>query len=186
MNNKAGTQQRCPPFYRLLHFHLFAEITGGCLDELGFRIAGLVGFLVLQEHNAAADISGGDDGALDQCKVRDPFDGLQRLSVFLAVKGPTILDIILQRGGNAALQHLLAADAADRDHMITVGNEDRVSGGAKQDLAILSGNAAQLADGRILLKDDLPLVADEDLQRVAVIDNIDIENLVRTLICALD
>ena len=52
--------------------------------------------------------------------------------------------------------------------MITVGNEDRVSGGAKQDLAILSGNAAQLADGGILLKDDLPLVADEDLQRVAL------------------
>ena len=72
--------------------------------------------------------------------------------------------------GYPALQHLPPADAADRHHMIPVGNEHRKTGGAIQHLAILRCDAAQLADGGVLLKNDLSLVADENLQRVALTD----------------
>ena len=52
--------------------------------------------------------------------------------------------------------------------MVPVGDEYRITGRPEQYLAVLRRNAAQLADRGILLKNDLPLVADKDLQRVAL------------------
>ena len=54
--------------------------------------------------------------------------------------------------------------------MAPFGDEYGKTGGAIQHLAILRCDAAQLADRGVLLKNDLPLVADENLQRVALTD----------------
>lgn len=70
--------------------------------------------------------------------------------------------------GHPTLQYLPPTDAADCHHMVPVGNEHRKTGGAIQHLAILRRNAAKLADRGILLKNDLPLVTDKDLQRIAL------------------
>ena len=59
-----------------LQLHLFPEITRRRLNELLLGVAGAVAFFVLQEHHAAAYITGGDDRGLHQCIIGDTFYGL--------------------------------------------------------------------------------------------------------------
>ena len=59
-----------------LQLHLLPEIARRRLNELLLGIPGAVTFLVLQEHHAAAYITGGDDRGLHQCIIGDTFYGL--------------------------------------------------------------------------------------------------------------
>ena len=59
-----------------LQLHLFPEIARRRLNELLLGIAGTVAFLVLQEHHAAAYITGGDDRGLHQCIIGNTLNGL--------------------------------------------------------------------------------------------------------------
>ena len=70
--------------------------------------------------------------------------------------------------------------------MVSVGNHHRMPTHLKEYFRILSGKFRKLPYGRIFFKYYFAVVISKYFQRVAVTDNIDIENLVRTLICALD
>ena len=78
-----------------LQLHLFPEIAHRRLNELLLGVPGTVAFLVLQEHHAAAYITGGDDRGLHQCIIGNTLNGLQRLPV-TGRETLTVLDLILQ------------------------------------------------------------------------------------------
>ena len=59
-----------------LQLHLFPEIARRRLNELLLGVTGTVAFLVLQEHHAAAHITGGDDRGLHQCIIGNALNGL--------------------------------------------------------------------------------------------------------------
>ena len=60
----------------LLQLHLLPEIARRRLNELLLSVAGTVAFLVLQEHHAAAYITGGDDRGLHQRIIGNSFNRL--------------------------------------------------------------------------------------------------------------
>ena len=59
-----------------LQLHLLPEIARRRLNELLLGVPGTVAFLVLQEHHAAAYITGGDDRGLHQRIIGNALNGL--------------------------------------------------------------------------------------------------------------
>ena len=59
-----------------LQLHLFPQVARRRLNELLLGITGTITFFILQEHHAAAHITGGDDRGLHQCIIGDTFYGL--------------------------------------------------------------------------------------------------------------
>ena len=59
-----------------LQLHLLPEIARRRLNELLLGVPGAVAFLVLQEHHAAAYITGGDDRGLHQRIIGNALNGL--------------------------------------------------------------------------------------------------------------
>ena len=105
-----------------LQLHLFSQVAHRRQNELLLGVTGSVAFLVLQEHYAAAYITGGDDRGLHQRIIGNALNGLQRLPIARR-KAPAVLNLIFQAMGYPTLQHLPPADAADRHYMVPVGNE---------------------------------------------------------------
>ena len=59
-----------------LQLHLLPEIARRRLNEFLLGVTGSVAFLVLQEHHAAAYITGGDDRGLHQYIIGNTLNGL--------------------------------------------------------------------------------------------------------------
>ena len=59
-----------------LQLHLLPQVARRRLNELLLGVPGAVAFLVLQEHHAAAYITGGDDRGLHRRIIGNSFNGL--------------------------------------------------------------------------------------------------------------
>ena len=59
-----------------LQLHLFSQVARRRLNEHLLGITGAVAFFILQEHHAAAHISGGDDRGLHQRIIGNALNGL--------------------------------------------------------------------------------------------------------------
>ena len=59
-----------------LQLHLLFQVARRRLNELLLGVTGTIAFFVLQEHHAAAYITGGDDGGLHQRVIGNALNGL--------------------------------------------------------------------------------------------------------------
>ena len=126
------------------------------------------------QHVPLAENGRGHGGGVAVVSVGDG-QGLVRA---LAAVDAALLHDPGQSLGQGLAQQLPLSGAGDGDHGVPVGDGGGEAAGAVEGVAELRRKVLQSPKQGILLENDLPLPGGVDLQRVAVTDNMDTENLV--------
>lgn len=179
-------QKETGEWFPLLAFHLFSQEAGRGLGQFAFQLGSGAAASLGNEKDTAHQIPFGDDRSRHRYPVLAvPRCHRQLVAAGVAVGSPGVYQLCQLRA-DGLFQQLPPCAAGNGNDAVPVTYGGDALRGFAQAVANLGGKVPQLANGGILLEDQLPILIGENLQGVAVTDNIDIVDLVRALCGALD